>query len=115
MLEALFKAVSDRRRRDILQLLRRQGTLPVGEIAQHFPISAPALSEHLKILREAGLVSASKRRQFVFYSLNTTVFQDLASWVAGFLDKEEAGEGRATPAGIAGKSHKAEVKDDQTE
>lgn len=89
MLEALFKAVSDRRRRDILQLLRQQGTLPVGEIARHFPISAPALSEHLKILREAGLVSARKQRQFVLYSLNTTVFEDLASWVAGFIDKTE--------------------------
>lgn len=112
MLEALFKAVSDRRRREILQLLRRQGTLPAGEIAQHFPISAPALSEHLKILREAGLVVACKRKQFVLYSLNTTVFEDLASWVAGFLDKEEAPDRQP---GVAGMTDKTEVKDDQTE
>lgn len=88
MSDAFFKAIADANRRQILLLLRKKGTLAAGEIAKHFPISLPALSEHLKILRNAGLVTSRKQRQFVLYTINTTVFEDLASWIADMLDKE---------------------------
>ncbi len=87
MSDSFYKAIADRTRRDILSLLRRNGPMSVTEIAGHFPISLPALSEHLKVLRHADLVSARKEKQFVFYSLNTTVLEDLGSWVLDLIKK----------------------------
>lgn len=89
MSDAFFKAIADANRRQILMLLRKKGTLAAGEIAKHFQISLPALSEHLKILRNAGLVSSRKQRQFVLYTINTTVFEDLTSWITDMFDKKE--------------------------
>lgn len=89
MSDSFFKAIADANRRKILSLLRREGTLPVNEIAAHFEISLPALSEHLKILRNAGLISSRKEKQFVYYTLNTSVFEDLASWITDMINKKE--------------------------
>ena len=83
----VFKAVSDKTRRVILQLLR-EGDMTPGEIADHFNISKPSISHHLNILKQAGLVMDERRGQNIYYSLNTTVFQELLQWVAGFCDKE---------------------------
>ncbi len=87
MPDSFYKAIADRTRREILSLLRRQGPLPVNAIAENFSISLPALSEHLKVLRNADLVSARKEKQFVYYSLNTSVFEDLSSWIFEFIQK----------------------------
>lgn len=89
MSDSFFKAIADANRRKILTLLRKGGTLPVNEIASHFQISLPALSEHLKILRNAGLITSRKEKQFVFYTLNTSVFEDLASWITNMINKQE--------------------------
>jgi DNA-binding transcriptional ArsR family regulator len=89
MSDSFFKAIADPNRRRILTLLRKNGTMAAGEIATHFEISLPALSEHLKILRNADLVSARKQKQFVLYSLNTSVFEDLASWITDMINKKE--------------------------
>lgn len=83
----VFKAVSDKTRRVILQLLREKD-LTAGEIAEHFKISKPSISHHLNILKQAGLVMDDRQGQNIYYSLNTTVFQDLLQWVVGFCDKE---------------------------
>ncbi|MCB5247431.1 MAG: autorepressor SdpR family transcription factor [Candidatus Cloacimonetes bacterium] len=87
MPDSFYKAIAERNRREILSLLRRNGPMSVNEIAGHFSISLPALSEHLKVLRQADLVSTRKEKQYVFYSLNTSVFEDLGSWVIDLIKK----------------------------
>jgi ArsR family transcriptional regulator, arsenate/arsenite/antimonite-responsive transcriptional repressor len=79
----LFKALSDENRRKILDLLRN-GDLTAGEIANHFEMSKPGISQHLSVLKNAGLVYAIKRGQYVYYSLNSTVFQDVMKWIVQF-------------------------------
>ncbi|MCP4677512.1 MAG: winged helix-turn-helix transcriptional regulator [Deltaproteobacteria bacterium] len=89
--DKVFKALSDKNRRKIISLLR-QREMTAGEIAKHFNISKPSISEHLKILRNADVVYSEKQGQFVTYYLNTTVFQDLISFLIGLSDDKETGE-----------------------
>ncbi len=79
-MNALFKALNDPTRREILEILKEQD-LTAGEIAQRFEISKPSISHHLELLKNADLVSASKKGQFIYYSLNTSVIDDLLKWV----------------------------------
>ncbi|MDA8336904.1 MAG: autorepressor SdpR family transcription factor [Peptococcaceae bacterium] len=88
----LFKALADPTRRRILQLLRR-GDLTAGEIADQFPISRPSISHHLNLLKQAGLVQDERRGQHIVYSLNTTVFQEVLTWLAGLMAMEEKENG----------------------
>ncbi|WP_409293753.1 autorepressor SdpR family transcription factor [Peribacillus sp. SCS-26] len=83
-----FKALSDPTRRKILDLLKEKD-LAAGEISDHFNMSKPSISQHLKILKHAGLVQDEKKGQYVLYSLNTTVFQDLIGWALGFTETKE--------------------------
>ena len=75
MIDRTFKALADPTRRTILGLLR-DGDLPAGEIAAHFPVAWASVSHHLSVLKDAGLVLATRDGQFIRYSLNTTVVQD---------------------------------------
>lgn len=79
----LFKALNDSTRRQILDLLR-DGDLNAGDIADRFNMSKPSISHHLDLLRQAGLVESVKQGQFITYSLNTTVLDDLLSWLMSF-------------------------------
>ncbi|MFD1778515.1 autorepressor SdpR family transcription factor [Fredinandcohnia salidurans] len=79
----LFKALSDEHRRKILDLLKN-GDLTAGEIAQHFEMSKAGISQHLSVLKNAELVFAIKRGQYVYYSLNSTVFQEVLKWIIQF-------------------------------
>jgi DNA-binding transcriptional ArsR family regulator len=79
----LFKALSDENRRKILDLLRDRD-LTVGEIADHFEMSKPGISQHLSVLKNANLVFAEKKGQYVYYSLNSSVFQDVMKWIIQF-------------------------------
>ena len=72
----VFKALSDKTRREILKLLNNKD-MNAGEIAQHFDMSKPSISNHLDILREAELISSEKKGQFVIYSINTSVIQEV--------------------------------------
>lgn len=83
----LFKALSDPTRRKILSLLKEKD-LTAGEISDQFNMSKPSISQHLKILKAADLIQDEKKGQFIFYSLNTTVFQDIISWAYSFKEKE---------------------------
>lgn len=78
-MNSAFKALNDPIRREILVLLR-QGDLSAGEIANHFPIGKPTISHHLELLKQADLITSRKQGQFIIYSLNTTVIDDLLSW-----------------------------------
>jgi len=89
-----FKALSDPNRRKILKLLRHRD-MTAGEIADHFSISKPSISHHLNMLKQADLVQDDRRGQYIYYSLNTTVFQEIISWVNDLLDiKEKKGGNR---------------------
>ena len=75
----LFKALNDTTRREILELLKEKD-LTAGEIADRFRISKPSISHHLDLLKQAGLVIAVKQGQFIKYSLNTTVMDEILKW-----------------------------------
>lgn len=79
----LFKALNDPTRREILELLKEKD-LTAGEIADRFNISKPSISHHLDLLKQAGLVVAVKEGQYITYSLNTTVMDEMLKWMLQF-------------------------------
>ncbi|EHF02078.1 MULTISPECIES: autorepressor SdpR family transcription factor [Olsenella] len=81
-----FKALSDPTRRRILELLRA-GDLSAGQIAEQFDISKPSISNHLGILRSAGLVSSERQGQSIVYHLNMTVLQEVMEWFYSFGER----------------------------
>lgn len=89
--ESIFKALADPNRRKILALLRKHDSLNAGEIAEQFSISKPAISDHLRILKDANLIFADKQGQYIHYQLNTSVLEELAAYLVDFvkLGKEE--------------------------
>ena len=87
-MNSVFKALNDPTRRDILQLLQ-QRDMTAGEIAEQFHISFPSISHHLDLLKQAKLVHAQKEGQYVFYSLNTTVMDDIIKWLVQFKTKKK--------------------------
>ncbi|MFZ5644311.1 MAG: autorepressor SdpR family transcription factor [Bacillota bacterium] len=80
----VFKAISDPTRRKILKHLREKD-MTAGEIADKFSISKPSISHHLNLLKQAELVQDERKGQYIYYSLNSTVFQDLISWFHDLL------------------------------
>ncbi len=85
----LFKALNDKTRREILELLQ-QRDMPAGEIAEHFHMSWPSISHHLDLLKQADMVHTTKEGQYVYYALNTTVMDDLIKWLMGFKTKKRS-------------------------
>ena len=79
-MKALFKALNDETRRHILELLREKD-MNAGEISDEFNISKPSISHHLDILKRADLITSEKKGQFVEYSLNTSILEDLTKWI----------------------------------
>lgn len=85
--QEMFKALADPTRREILRKLRR-GSMNAGEIAAHFDITRASLSHHFSVLKSAGLVRTERRGQQIFYSLNTSVFEDLAALMLELFGRE---------------------------
>lgn len=83
MMNLLFKALNDPTRRAILELLKKKD-LTAGEIADQFKMTKPSISHHLDLLKQAELVSAEKEGQFIVYSLNTTVMDEVVKWLMQF-------------------------------
>jgi DNA-binding transcriptional ArsR family regulator len=83
----LFKALGDPTRRQIIELLRKKD-MTAGEIADYFSISKPSISHHLDLLKQANVVLSIKEGQFITYSLNTTVFDDMVKWMLDLTDKQ---------------------------
>jgi DNA-binding transcriptional ArsR family regulator len=75
-----FAALADPTRRKIVELLARAGRMPASEISEHFPVSPQAISQHLKILREAKLVLVDKRAQQRIYRVNPIAVRELEEW-----------------------------------
>ena len=78
--QQLFNALADPTRRDILELLATNGQMNATDISENFEMSHPAISQHLKILREAELVRLEKDAQRHLYSLNMDAIQKLEEW-----------------------------------
>lgn len=85
-MNALFKALNDETRRQIMDLLKEKDR-NAGEIADHFNISKPSISHHLDILKRADLITSEKKGQFVEYSLNTSILEDLLTWILTLKNK----------------------------
>jgi ArsR family transcriptional regulator len=84
----IFKALNDATRRQILEMLQKKD-LTAGEIADKFNISFPSISHHLDLLKQAQLVTTKKEGQFVYYSLNTTVMDDILKWIMQLKTKKK--------------------------
>lgn len=78
-----FKALSDPARREILLMLKN-GKMSAGDIASHFDMTGATVSYHLSVLKKADLVYETKQKNFVFYELNTSVFEEIMLWFAQF-------------------------------
>src|SRR5690349_16642970 len=78
--EATFSALADPTRRAVLDLLRR-GSQPAGEIARAFPVSRPAISKHLRLLRRAHLVREHREGRNRVYELNPEPLQAVDTWI----------------------------------
>ena len=76
-----FKALSDPVRREILMILR-EGSLSAGEIGAHFDMTGATISYHLRILKKAGLVFEKKEKNFIYYTLNTSVVEEVMLWLS---------------------------------
>jgi DNA-binding transcriptional ArsR family regulator len=79
----LFKALNDHTRREILEMLK-EGDINAGDIADKFNMTKPSISHHLDLLKQADLVVAVKKGQFVEYSLNMTVMDEIMAWFVQF-------------------------------
>ena len=79
-MDILFKALNDSTRREILQLLKNKN-MSAGEIADAFNISKPSISHHLDLLKQADLFSIEKQGQFIIYSINTTILDDVLTFL----------------------------------
>lgn len=86
-MNALFKALNDQTRRDIIELLKN-GDLTAGEIADNFNISKPSISHHLNLLKQADLVVCIRKGQFLYYSLNTTIIDEIIKWFLQFSSNQ---------------------------
>jgi len=76
----IFKAMNDSTRREILKMLRVRD-MTAGDIAAKFDMTAPSISHHLDKLKRAGLVTTIKQGQYVLYSINTTIIDDIIQYV----------------------------------
>lgn len=86
MKDSIFKALNDETRRKIIELLKEKER-NAGEIADHFDISKPSISHHLDILKRADLITSEKKGQFVQYQLNTSILEDLITWVMNLKNR----------------------------
>ncbi len=87
-----LKAISDPVRRDILQMLK-SGRKSAGEIGEKFNLTGATVSYHLSKLKNADLIAEQKYKNFIFYELNTTVFEEVLTWIYALGGKkEERGE-----------------------
>ncbi len=76
-----FSALSDTTRREIVMLLAKSGELTATDISDNFAMSAPAVSQHLKVLREANVVQMKKQAQKRLYSINQSGINEISGWI----------------------------------
>ena len=91
-MDSAFKALSDPTRREILRLLRSAGEMTAGELSAHFEdrLTKPSMSHHFAVLKAADLVRTRRAGQQIYYSLNTTVIQDLLALIGDLFARWSA-------------------------
>lgn len=87
-MDETMKALADPTRREILRALRA-GDLSAGDIAARFAMTAPSISHHLNVLKDAGLVSAERAGRHIIYSLNSTTLQELMQELLDFMQARD--------------------------
>lgn len=85
-MDSLYKALADKTRRKILELLKKED-MTVNEIGKHFPITGASLSHHLDMLKRTRLVITEREGQYIRYSLNVSVFEDVMKNIINLLQK----------------------------
>lgn len=88
MVDSVFKALANKNRRKIIELLKKKD-MSVKEMQDYFQITQASLSHHLDILKRSNLVIDERKGQFIYYSLNMSVAEELIDWVYEML-----GEGK---------------------
>ena len=86
-IQQTMKALSDPTRREILKMLKK-GSLSAGEIEEQFDISFPAISRHLSVLKDADLVRDDRDGKNVYYTLNTSVLEEILAWLEALKGDE---------------------------
>jgi DNA-binding transcriptional ArsR family regulator len=99
VIDDVFAVIAETTRREILDALR-EGDKAVGELVDELEVSQPTVSKHLKVLREAGLVSMRAQGQKRYYGLQAGPLQDVADWVASF-GLEQAPVAQQLPPAVA--------------
>jgi len=79
-IQSTMRALSDPTRREILNLLK-QDSMSAGDISRHFDMSVPAVSKHLSILKEAGLIRDRREGKYIYYELNASVLEEVLIWI----------------------------------
>ncbi|MCF7857996.1 MAG: autorepressor SdpR family transcription factor [Candidatus Cloacimonetes bacterium] len=87
-MDEVFKAISDKTRRKIIDLLKKR-EMTAGEIAEHFNVSKPTISQHLKILKNADLIQSEKQGKYISYFINTSILEDFLSHLKNIFEKKE--------------------------
>ena len=88
-----FKALADPARRQILELLKK-GPLSAGDISSHFEMTGATISYHLSILKKAELVFETRKKNFIYYELNTSVLEDVMLWLSGLKGGDSDAESK---------------------
>jgi len=87
-MDSIYKALWDKNRRSIIELLKIRD-MSVWEMLVNFDITQASLSHHLDVLKRANLVIDERRGQFIFYSLNVSIFEEFVKWLMDFVDKKK--------------------------
>ncbi|MDO4667429.1 MAG: autorepressor SdpR family transcription factor [Streptococcus sp.] len=88
-LNETLKALSDPVRRNILEMLRKNDSMSAGEIAQTFDLTSATVSYHLSQLKKASLLLEEKHKNFIYYRLNVTVFEEVLIWIRSIGGNED--------------------------
>lgn len=83
-IDSVFAALANPTRRELLRLLRDEGQQPVQRLANHFAMQRPSISEHLKVLLDAGLVSEHRQGRQRYYYLEGTALRAVQEWLAPY-------------------------------
>ena len=84
MFQKTFKALNDPVRRQILELLKNGKKMTAGDIASHFDMTQATVSYHLSILKKADLLREEKVKNYIYHTLNASIFEELIMWFSQF-------------------------------
>lgn len=84
-MQETMRALADPTRREILNLLKG-GRLSAGEITEHFPMTAAAVSRHLSVLKEADLIRDKREGKYIYYDMNASVLEEIMLFITGLKE-----------------------------